>query len=293
MSLLQMLATAWGLSPREVQRVLGRGVPGFRREGRGHYRALGPITAGRLRRVRSLDPRLPVAVWISGERTLRSAARLCGERIVDGLAKSQPHMEEAGVVLLALETRMAVDYKAVRRDYYLGRQETAVAYDIYRSLIKAELLEAGAEPRFVEARNSIRRLMNDGVPLPLREESAKEMGISLRTHFSRYPRRLWQRARIAADVFIEVKGPVDVMLEAMEILAEQNLDSSEDSVAEELGYECAEILFRTFTREEFAEALAKFEGRAIAEAPREQGRVKDTGQPEHRIAILKERWEST
>jgi hypothetical protein len=313
MSLLQMLALAWGVSGREVQRTLGRGVPGFRRVGRGHYRAGGPITAARLRRVRPLDPRLPVAVWLSGERTLQSAARLCEERIVDGLAKARPHMDEARVVLLALETRMAVDYKAVRRDHYLSRAETAVAFGEYRHRIKAELLEAEAEPSFVEVRNSVRRLMNRGAhfatPNPrrgeeeeivvvgekkrtrrrhLRDDSAEEMGISLRTHFSNYPRRMWDRAKIAADIRIEVKGPVEVMLEAMERLAEQDLDASEDSVAEELGYECAEILFRTFNPEEYEEALARFEGRAIAEVPRKQGRAKDTGQPEHRIAILKD-----
>lgn len=307
-----MLSLAWGVSGREVQRTLGRGVVGFRRVGRGHYRAVGPITAKRLRRVRPLDPRLPVAVWLSGEPTLQSAARLCEKSIVDGLAKARPYMAEAGAVLLALETRMAFDYKAVRRNHYLSRVETAVAFGEYRPRIKAELLEAEAQPRFVEVKNSVRRLMNRGAhfstPNPrggegesevggkkkrtrrrhLRDDSADEMGISLRAHFSNHPRRMWDRAKIAADIRIEVKGPVEVMLEAMERLAEQDFDASEDSVAEELGYECAEILFHTFNPEEYAEALARFEGRAIAEVPQKQSRAKDTGQPEHRVAFVKD-----
>jgi hypothetical protein len=300
MSLLQMLSLAWGVSGREVQRTLGRGVPGFRRVGRGHYRVAGPITAERLRRVRPLAARLPVAVWLSGEPTLQGAARLCEERIVEGLARARPYMVEAGAVLLALETRMAFDYKAARRDHYLSRAETAVAFGEYRRRIKAELLEAEAEPSFVEVRNSVRRLMNRGAhfstPNPRREEeegevvekrkrtrrrhlrddSAEEMGVSLRSHFAKYPRRMWDRAKIAADIRVEVKGPVEVMLEAMERLSEQDLDASEDSVAEELGYECAELLFRVFTPAEFAEAKERFEGRAIAEAPGRQVRARPT-----------------
>jgi hypothetical protein len=123
----------------------------------------------------------------------------------------------------------------------------------------------------------------------LRDDSAEEMGVSLRSHFAKYPRRMWDRAKIAADIRIEVKGPAEVMLEAMERLSEQDLDASEDSVAEELGYECAELLFRVFTPAEFAEAKARFEGRAVAEAPRRQGKSKDTGQIGRRFAFLQDR----
>ena len=283
-----MLSLAWGVSCREVQRTLGRGAPGFRRVGRGHYRAVGPITAGRLRRLRPLDPRLPVAVWISGDCTLWEADRLCEERIVDGIARGRPRMDQASAVLLALETRMAIDFKAVRRDHYLSRQETAVTFDEYKRRIVGELIEAGAEPNFAEVRNSVRRLMNSGVPIPIREESAHEMGISLRNHFTRFSGRVWRRARIAADVFIEAKGPVEVMLEAMERLVEQGLDASEDSVAEELGYECAEILFRFFSREEFVEAKSRFDGRTIAQVPKRQSKAADTGQAGRRAAFLKD-----
>jgi hypothetical protein len=286
MSLLQLLALVWGVSGREVQRTLGRGVSGFRREGRDHYRAVGPLTAARLRRTRPLDARLPIALWLSGNCTLWEAARLCEEGIVAAAAQARPHIDQASVVILALETRMAVDFKAENRGHYLRRQETAALFDDYRRRIVGELAEAEAEPDFAAVRNSVRRLMNRGVPIPIREESAAEMGISLRTHVTRYPGRVWRRARIAADVFMEVKTPVDVMLDAMERLAEEGIDASEDSVAEELGYECAEILFRYYTRGEFAEAKARFEGATIARVPSFQAESNDTGQEGRRVNLV-------
>jgi len=72
----------------------------------------------------------------------------------------------------------------------------------------------------------------------------------------------------------------------MERLAEEGIDASEDSVAEELGYECAEILFRYYTRGEFAEARARFEGATIARVHSFQAESNDTGQEGRRINLV-------
>ena len=260
-----MLSAAWGISEREVQRTLGRGVPGFRRVGRGHYRVVGPITAERLRRVRLLDPRLPVAVWISGDCTLWGAARLCsGGKIVEAIRRAQPHMRQARVVLLALETRMAREYKSTRREYYLRRQETAVVFSDYRQRIEPEVAMAEVQPMFVEAANSARRLINNGVTMPTRSESAADLGISERTHYQRYRRGTWRRALDAGASNAQVKEPTGILLGAMERLGGLGLDCSTDEVAEELGYGSADTMFNYFTREEYKRALRLFEKGTIA-----------------------------
>jgi hypothetical protein len=289
MSLLQMLSVAWGISEREVQRTLGRGVVGFRRVGRGHYRVVGPITAERLRRVRQLDPRLPVAVWISGDCTLWSAARLCsGGRIVEAIRRAAPNMRQARVVLLALETRMAREYKSTRREYYLRRQETAVVFADYRQRIEVEVAMAEVQPMFVEAANSARRLINNGVTMPTRSESAADLGISERTHYQRYRRGTWRRALDAGASSAEVKEAAGILLGAMERLGEMGLDSSTDEVAEELGYGSADTMFNYFTREEYARALGLFEKGTIAGSISAPNTAKDTGQEGRRAALLKD-----
>lgn len=286
MSLLQMLSLAWGVSGREVQRTLGRGVPGFRRVGRNHFRAVGPLTATRLRRVRPLDPRFPVAVWMSGGCSLWQAARLCsGAKVAEALTRAAPYMREARVVLLALETRMARDFKSPRRDYYLWRQETAATFERYRPKIKAEMIEAELEPRFVEVRNSILRIINSGGVFPTREQSAAHMCISPRTHFTRYRRQTWFRAMRDARAFVEVRGPVEVMLEAIQRLAELNIDASPDDVAEELGYRCADVMFETFKPEEYRQALDLFERGTIARPVAEPRKSTDTGQPGRDLSV--------
>lgn len=281
-----MLSLAWGVSGREVQRTLGRGVPGFRRVGRDHYRMAGPLTAARLRRVRPLDPRLPVAVWMSGGCCLWQAARLCsGAKLAEALTRAAPHMREARVVLLALETRMARDFKSPRRDYYFWRQETAATFERYRPKIKAEMLEAELEPRFVEVRNSILRIINSGGVTPTREQSVADMCISSRTHFTRYRRQTWLRAMRDARAFVEVRGPVGVILEAIERLAEAGVDASPDDVAEELGYGRAEIMFNAFKREEYEEAFELFERGTIARPMSQPQKSKDTGQPDRDVSV--------
>jgi hypothetical protein len=278
MSLLQILSLAWGISAREVQRTLSRGVPGFRREGRNHYRVSGPITAARLRRVRPLDRRLPIAVWLSGSYTLWAASKACnGPEFLEAVSRAAPHMREARVVLLALETRIAKDFKSSDRDHFLRRQETATTFERYRPRIKGELIEAQFEPRFAELRNSLRRLINAGVAAPTRRQSAIDMGISERSHFARFSRRSWLRAA-NDDAEVEAKGPVEVMLEAMWRLAEAGIDGSPEDVAEELGYGRADEMFGVFTRGEYEEALARFERGVISQPVEEARGPTDTGQ---------------
>lgn len=294
MSLLQMLSLAWGISGREVQRTLARGVPGFRRVGRGHYRAAGPITAARLGRVRPLDPRLPVAVWLSGGCTLWAAARLCsGAKISEAITRAEPHMREARIVMLALETRMARQYRATRRGYYLRRQETAVTFNVYRPKIEAELGMAEMQPRFVEAANSARRIINSGTGIPTRADSAADLGISERTHFKRYGRRTWRRALDSGASFVEAKEAVEVLLGSIERLAEFGSDCTPDEVAEELGYDNADTMFTRFTRKEYEQALARFDSGAISRAVSKQHKAKDTGQEGRRAAHLKDSGAST
>jgi hypothetical protein len=289
MSLLHLLSLAWGISAREVQRTLSRGVPGFRREGRNHYRALGPVTAARLRRVRPLDRRLPIAVWLSGGCTLWDASQACkGPRFLEAISRSAPHMREARVVLLALETRMAKDFKSSDRDHFLRRQETATVFEHYRPRIKGELLEAQFEPRFAELRNSLRRLINAGVGAPTRRQSAADMGISERSHFARFSRRSWLRA-VNDDAEVEAKGPVEVMLEAMWRLAEAGVDGSPDDVAEELGYGRADEMFGVFTRAEYEEALTRFERGVISQPVTEAQGPTDTGQRDPNKRAAKDR----
>jgi hypothetical protein len=276
MSLLQILSLAWGVSGREVQRTLGRGIAGFRREGRGHYRALGPITGKRLARIRPLDPRLVVAVWMSGGRTIRQSNTACsGRAITSAIEKAAPHLQKAVAVELALETRMAARHGAKRKGAWLWRPETAVAFEAFAPTIGEEIAEAERTPAFVELRAAIRRIKNDHASEPTRKQIADEMGIPLRTHVKRYSKSLLHAAAFAAEHGLTAKqilsegivaqDPTEALLSAMRELGARGRDCSPAEVAEELGYADEAGLFAVYRRDEYEAALKLFDHEEVVD----------------------------
>jgi hypothetical protein len=293
MSLLQILATAWGISGREVQRTLGAGVPGFRRVGRGHYRALGPLTAARLRRVRPLDGRLPVALWMGGGVTLGQAAGvLSGDRFAEAVERAAPFMEQARFVLLALEERMANHYDVTTKGYFLRRQETFVSFASYAPTIADELGQAQRAPDFVALRTAYRRLKNRAVLEPTRKQLADEMGLSLRSHVAKYSAEQLQAAGYSADkvsnrIFsqgIVAQESYEALLAAMRELGAAGRDASPDDVAEMLGYGGREGLFSVYTLEEYNMALEAYDREAVVEARREW---KDKDDPAKQLDVVR------
>lgn len=254
---------------------------------------MGPITAARLRRVRPLDARLPIALWMAGGVTLNQASRaLSGNAVVEAIKKAAPFVESARFVLLALEERMANHYDATTAGYFFRRQETSVPFTSYAPTIVEELQQVEKAPDFIQLRSAYRRLKNRAVLEPTRKQLAEEMGVSLRWHVAKYSSEELKAADYSAEkstnrIFsqgIVAQDSHEALLGAMRELGASGRDASPEDVAEMLGYVGREGLFAVYTLQEYEKALEMYDRESVEDVPREW---QDTDDSAKRLDVVR------
>lgn len=285
MSVLQSLTLAFGLSEPHVRRLLAQAKtppPGlYRRGGRGHWRVKGPLTLGRLERIRRHLglKRARIYYWRLWKQT--PEAKESSDRMKATMASIDAITRKSFEPLRQFLDCPKIQAAALAFDFDLAFKrgdgqpggpeltEEDFSRPVSESvrLLRKETQMAMADPNLVKLATAARRLINGGLEAT-RENLAAAMGMDEAQHRAAFSLESVEAAQEIAEPRVDLdparrkdepqSKEAAELLAALRSLYRKRQPDSERNLAAELGLSVAK--FRTrFSPQQIDEAYSLFE----------------------------------